>query len=112
MVGTKIDLRDDRDTLLALSSVGQAPIKREAAIKLANKVKAFKYIETSALTGIGLKEVFEEAIKAAFIVQDKLLEKSSRGSKNSRLPSFSKWKSQDDSVSSREGNENNNCSVV
>lgn len=112
LVGTKIDLRDDRDTLLALSSMGQAPIKRETAIKLANKVKALKYIETSALTGIGLKEVFEEAIKAAFIVQDKLLEKSSKASKNSRLPSFSKWKSQDDSVSSKEGNESTNCSVM
>lgn len=112
LVGTKSDLRDDRDTLLALSSMGQAPIKRETAIKLANKVKAFKYIETSALTGVGLKQVFEEAIKAAFISQDKSLEKSYK-SKNCRLPSISKWRSQDgDGDTSRTTNDNNNCSIM
>ena len=113
LVGTKSDLRDDRDTLLALSSMGQSPVKREAAIKLANKVKAFKYVETSALTGVGLKQVFEEAIKAAFISQDRSVEKSMKGSKNCRLPSISKWRSQDgDGDAGRSNNDANNCLIM
>lgn len=93
--------------------MGQSPVKRESAIKLANKVKAVKYIETSALTGVGLKQVFEEAIKAAFISQDKSLEKSIRGSKNCRLPSISKWRSQDgEGDSGRSNNDANNCLLM
>ncbi|PSN31000.1 Ras-related C3 botulinum toxin substrate 1 [Blattella germanica] len=38
LVGTKIDLRDDRETLTALAEQGLSPIKREQGQKLANKV--------------------------------------------------------------------------
>lgn len=56
-VGTKIDLRDDRETLSALAEQGLAPLKREQGQKLANKVRAVKYMECSALTQRGLKQV-------------------------------------------------------
>lgn len=38
LVGTKIDLRDDRETLTALAEQGLSAIKREQGQKLANKV--------------------------------------------------------------------------
>lgn len=40
LVGTKIDLRDDRETLTALAEQGLSAIKREQGQKLANKVSA------------------------------------------------------------------------
>ena len=56
-LGTKIDLRDDRETLSALAEQGLAPLKREQGQKLANKIRAVKYMECSALTQRGLKQV-------------------------------------------------------
>ena len=56
-IGTKIDLRDDRETLSALSEQGLSPLKREQGQKLANKIRAVKYMECSALTQRGLKQV-------------------------------------------------------
>lgn len=64
LVGTKIDLRDDRETLNALADQGLSPIKREQGQKLANKIRAVKYMECSALTQRGLKQVFDEAVRA------------------------------------------------
>lgn len=64
VVGTKIDLRDDRETLSALAEQGLVPLKREQGQKLANKVRAVKYMECSALTQRGLKQVFDEAVRA------------------------------------------------
>ena len=55
--GTKIDLREDKETLQILAENGQAPIKREQGQKLANKIRAVKYLECSALTQRGLKQV-------------------------------------------------------
>lgn len=55
--GTKTDLRDDRETLSALSEQGLSPLKREQGQKLANKIRAVKYMECSALTQRGLKQV-------------------------------------------------------
>jgi len=64
LVGTKIDLREDKETLQFLADGGQAPIKREQGQKLANKIRAVKYLECSALTQRGLKQVFDEAVRS------------------------------------------------
>ena len=64
LVGTKIDLREDKETLQALAEAGQQPVKREQGQKLANKIRAVKYLECSALTQRGLKQVFDEAVRA------------------------------------------------
>lgn len=65
LVGTQIDLRDDPLTVEQLARNKQKPIKPETAEKLARDLKAVKYVECSALTQKGLKNVFDEAVLAA-----------------------------------------------
>ena len=63
-----IDLRDDAETIKKLANMKQRPITVEAAERLAHEIKAVKYVECSALTQKGLKNVFDEAILAALEV--------------------------------------------
>ncbi|XP_067944619.1 ras-related C3 botulinum toxin substrate 2-like [Watersipora subatra] len=64
LVGTKLDLRDDRQCLSELAAKGFSPIKREQGQKLASKVHARRYLECSALTQQGLKRIFDEAVRS------------------------------------------------
>ncbi|CAL8127367.1 unnamed protein product [Orchesella dallaii] len=64
LIGTKLDLRDDKETLAQLNEQGLSPIKREQGQRLANKIRAVKYLECSALTQRGLRQVFDEAVRA------------------------------------------------
>mmetsp|Transcript_131024 Transcript_131024/g.184691 ORF Transcript_131024/g.184691 Transcript_131024/m.184691 type:complete len:197 (+) Transcript_131024:81-671(+) len=64
LVGTKLDLREDPATISKLSSLGQSPISAAKGQELATKISAFKYMECSAMTQEGLKDVFDTAIKA------------------------------------------------
>jgi hypothetical protein len=50
-------LREDKETLQQLSEQGTTPIKREQGQRLANKIRAVKYLECSALTQRGLRQV-------------------------------------------------------
>uniref|UniRef100_A0A6B2LKK9 Uncharacterized protein n=1 Tax=Arcella intermedia TaxID=1963864 RepID=A0A6B2LKK9_9EUKA len=63
LVGNKVDLREDGDVVRGLASKGLAPTTFEEGVKVAKEIKAIKYLETSALTKIGLSEVFEEAVR-------------------------------------------------
>ncbi|KAI0217931.1 cell division cycle 42 [Lamellibrachia satsuma] len=65
LVGTQVDLRDDPATLEKLSKNRQKPISLEQGEKLAKELRAVKFVECSALTQKGLKNVFDEAILAA-----------------------------------------------
>lgn len=67
LCGTKIDLRDDPNTIQSLQKQNLAPIRREQGIKLSKKIKAYCYVECSALTQKGLHQVFEEAIRAVLV---------------------------------------------
>lgn len=67
LCGTKTDLRDDTNTINQLQKQAQQPIRREQGIKLAKKIKAYAYVECSALTQKGLHQVFEEAIRAVLV---------------------------------------------
>jgi len=67
LVGTKVDLRDDNDTLEGLREKGLSPITNDLGEALAGEINALGYMECSALTTIGLKEVFDVAIKAKII---------------------------------------------
>ncbi|KAL6066745.1 Rho GTPase protein rac1 [Balamuthia mandrillaris] len=63
MVGTKSDLRQNKEAVAALSAKGQSLVTPEQANKIAKAVGAAKVVECSALTQEGLKNVFEEAIR-------------------------------------------------
>ena len=62
LVGTKIDLREDKETLDKLKK--EKLPTYEDGVKLAQTIGAKMYLECSALTQEGLKRVFEEAIRA------------------------------------------------
>jgi small GTP-binding protein len=63
LVGTKTDLRNDADTIARLADKKMQPIQPDQGDKLAKEVGAVKYLECSALTQQGLKNVFDEAIR-------------------------------------------------
>jgi len=64
VVGTKLDMREDSDTLQRLQEKKLSPISTDQGNQLAKEIKAVKYMECSALTQKGLKDVFDEAIRA------------------------------------------------
>lgn len=64
LVGTKLDLRDDMDTIEKLKKKKQTPITYRQGLAVAERIGAVKYLECSALTQKGLKTVFDEAVLA------------------------------------------------
>lgn len=65
LVGTKADLRHDPAMVQQLSLKGMSIIRVDEATRRAEEIGAVKYMECSALTQEGLKDVFDEAIRAA-----------------------------------------------
>lgn len=78
IVGTQVDLREDAATIEKLGRNKMKPVTVEQGLlllrhfayisigeKLAKELGAVKYVECSALTQTGLKNVFDEAIIAA-----------------------------------------------
>ena len=65
IVGTQVDLRDDKVIIEKLQRQRLRPITQEQGNRLARDLRAVKYVECSALTQRGLKNVFDEAIVAA-----------------------------------------------
>lgn len=63
LVGTKLDLRDDRATADSLRARKMEPVAYEQALAIAKEIRAHKYLECSALTQRNLKSVFDEAIR-------------------------------------------------
>ena len=61
--GTKLDLRDDPETISRLRAHRLAPITHAQGLQMAKEIKAVQYLECSALTHVGLKKVFDEAIR-------------------------------------------------
>ena len=62
LVGTQVDLRDDPVTFKKLPETKEPPISVEYGNELARELKAFKYVECSALMKKGLNNVFDEAV--------------------------------------------------
>ena len=75
LVALKLDLRDDKETLEKLREKRLAPITYEKGMQMAKEIGAFKYIECSALTQKGLKDVFDTAVAAAHTDPDTLKHK-------------------------------------
>ncbi len=64
LVGAKVDLRDDKEMLKMLKERKEQPISYEQGFEKAKQIGAVKYMECSALTQRGLKNVFDEAVRA------------------------------------------------
>eukprot|EP01132_Coremiostelium_polycephalum_P002692 gene2692-3339_t len=65
LVGTKIDMREDKMILERLSEKKLKPISYEQGLLKQKEINAVKYVECSALTQKGLNQVFIEAVRAA-----------------------------------------------
>lgn len=64
LVGTKLDLREDPETIAKLRDRRMQPITYAQGNQMARDIRANKYLECSALTQKGLKGVFDEAIRS------------------------------------------------
>ncbi|VDO26779.1 unnamed protein product [Onchocerca flexuosa] len=67
LVGTKLDLREDNETVERLRERRLAPISYLQGLSMSKEINAVKYLECSALSQKGLKQVFDEAIRAVLI---------------------------------------------
>jgi len=65
LVGTKSDLRKDDSMAKQLAARNQAMVTVESAQRMAKEIGAVSFLECSALTQEGLKQVFDDAIRAA-----------------------------------------------
>lgn len=63
LIGTKVDLREDLNVVDSLEERGQKPITYEQGVKLAKELGFVRYLECSAATQVGVKEVFDTAIR-------------------------------------------------
>jgi Ras-related C3 botulinum toxin substrate 1 len=77
LVGTKKDLRRDPDQSTRLSSQGLAFVTPEQGETMKNSVGAYKYMECSALTQEGLRELFQEAMRAVLATRPNKKKKDS-----------------------------------
>ncbi|XP_006791536.1 ras-related C3 botulinum toxin substrate 1-like isoform X1 [Neolamprologus brichardi] len=64
LVGTKLDLRAEKETLEVLKGKKLSPISYLQGLAMAKEIGSVKYLECSALTQRGLKTLFDEAIRA------------------------------------------------
>ncbi|KAL3876279.1 hypothetical protein ACJMK2_034145 [Sinanodonta woodiana] len=76
LVGTKLDMRDETNKQQQQGQNILKPVSYTQGLAMANEIQAIKYLECSALTQKGLKQVFEEAIRA--VINPKIIPKTKR----------------------------------
>jgi len=69
LVGNKTDLRGDESTKRELLKMKQQPVTVEEGRSMAEKIGAYGYMECSARTKEGVRDVFELATRAALQVK-------------------------------------------
>lgn len=69
LVGNKKDLRNDENTRRELAKMKQEPVRAEEGRQMSERISAFAYLECSAKTKDGVREVFETATRAALQVK-------------------------------------------
>ena len=67
------DLRNDPNTIKELAKMKQEPVKPEDGRTMAEKINAFAYLECSAKSKEGVREVFETATRAALQVMHQII---------------------------------------
>ena len=63
LVGTKLDLRDSEADIERLKAKNKSPITPQQGEAMRKRLGAVAYMECSALTQAGLKDIFDEAIR-------------------------------------------------
>lgn len=63
LVGLKIDLRDDPETVQRLADQRKVPVTYTQGFALGKQIRARKYMECSAFKQIGLQSLFQEVVK-------------------------------------------------
>jgi len=71
LVGNKKDLRQDAGTVRELSKMKQEPVRLDEGKAMAEKIGAYAYLECSAKTKDGVRDVFETATRAALSIKRK-----------------------------------------
>ncbi|KAI6214486.1 hypothetical protein M3Y94_00274400 [Aphelenchoides besseyi] len=71
LVGNKKDIRADDAAVNEMRKLNQEPVKAEQAKSMAEQIGAFAYLECSAKTKEGIREVFETATRAALTTKNK-----------------------------------------
>lgn len=71
LVGNKKDIRNDEAIKRELSRMKQEPVRPEQGKVMSETIGAFAYLECSAKTKEGVREVFEMATRAALQVKKK-----------------------------------------
>lgn len=71
LVGCKKDLRYEAKVIEELRKTSQKPVLPEEGQEIAKKIDAYKYLECSARTSEGVREVFEHATRAALMSRSK-----------------------------------------
>lgn len=72
LVGTKLDLREDKEKIQMLAAKNMSPLTYPQGLQMAKEINAVKYLECSAFTQRGLKTVFDDAIRAVLTPQPKV----------------------------------------
>ena len=67
LVGTKTDLRDDPDVQATLRMRGLQSVSQAEAEELASALGSHQYIECSAMTCEGVKDVFDSVVKQVLV---------------------------------------------
>jgi len=67
LVGCKKDLRRDPRTIEELRKTSQRPVTPEEGLAVSQKIGAKSYLECSAKSGEGVREVFQYATRAALL---------------------------------------------
>lgn len=69
LVGNKKDLKNDESTKRELSKMKQEPVKSEEGSLMCERIKAYAYLECSAKTKEGVRDVFTTAARAALMTK-------------------------------------------
>ena len=73
LVGTHLELREDKETVEKLAKHHQTPIKRRQGLQLQREIGAARYIECSARTLQNVDKVLEEALCVSLGTHEKTI---------------------------------------